>query len=203
MAAVKKRKFHVPRINLVPRDPFYDSAIGKVMVWATKIGRYIIIFTEIIVIMSFASRFKLDRDLTDLTAATTQKSAIIASFGDVETKTRTIQSKIENTQKILDDPQAAALIVLLTAKIPPDVELDQLSFETTGLALAGRANSSTGFAQLLTALQNEPRFNQLTVDKISSGDSKEQGVLFSVHILFAAPKTAATPKPTATEAPAI
>jgi hypothetical protein len=54
-------------VNLLPQDPFFETVFGRFLKWALSIGRYIVIFTELIVILSFASRFTLDRMVTDLT----------------------------------------------------------------------------------------------------------------------------------------
>jgi hypothetical protein len=64
-------------INLLPREEFEKKPIGKFLTWALSIGRYIIIFTELIVILAFLSRFKLDRDLSDLNQSIREKQAVI------------------------------------------------------------------------------------------------------------------------------
>ena len=68
---------HHLSINLLPQDPFYETPIGRVMAWASTVGRYLVIFTEVVVIFSFASRFKLDRDLTDLNATILQNHLLL------------------------------------------------------------------------------------------------------------------------------
>lgn len=205
MAAAKR--LHIPKINLIPKDPFYDTLIGKIMVWAIQVGRYIIVFTEIIVIMSFASRFKLDRDLTDLTASVTQKKAIVESFGDVETRTRLIQKKLEMTKTLLDSSKAVVYLDKLSAKIPAGVSLSQLTYDTTQLSVAGRAANSGSLAQFIVALQQEPSFLSLSVDKIASGEANDPGISFNVRILVEKQEEAVTPAapqtPANTEQPAL
>lgn len=171
----------------MPKDPFYESLVGKVMVWAIRVGRYIIVFTEIIVIMSFASRFKLDRDNTDLTARITQKKAIIQSYGDIEPRTRIAQEKIETVEKLLKNNNSVSLFTLLTSRIPPDVELSQLTFDSQEIRLTGRAVSSRAFASILTAMQKEPQFRSVSVDKITSGDQREPGIVFIMRITLTPP----------------
>ena len=51
-------------INLMPGR---ETSFGeKFLNWSLTFGRYIIIGTEIIVLVAFFSRFKLDRDFIDL-----------------------------------------------------------------------------------------------------------------------------------------
>jgi hypothetical protein len=61
-------------INLLPKEEFEKKPLGKFLVWALSIGRYIVIFTELIVILAFLSRFKLDRDLADLNQSVREKT---------------------------------------------------------------------------------------------------------------------------------
>ncbi|MEP7166893.1 MAG: PilN domain-containing protein [Candidatus Woesebacteria bacterium] len=180
--AYKPQTLVIPKINLIPRDPFYETTIGKIMVWAIQVGRYIIIFTEIIVIMSFASRFKLDRDLTDLTAKVTQKKAIVESFGDIEARTRTIQDKIATTQKLLADGTAMFYLDKVTARIPSGIELTQLTLDPGTLTFSGKAVNSNVLAAMIVALQQEPAFTSVSVDKISSGQANDPNVSFAIKL---------------------
>ncbi len=177
-----KKASSIPKINLIPKDPFYESLIGKIMVWAIQVGRYIIVFTEIIVIMSFASRFKLDRDLTDLTARVTQKRAIVDSFGDVESRTRLIQKKIQTAKDIMEDSKAMMYLDKLSARIPAGVQLTQLAYDETQLSFDGRATNSLSFAQLVQALQQETLFRGVSVDKITSGEANDPGITFAIKL---------------------
>ena len=41
------------QINLLPKDKWEVGVIGKLLKWALNIGRYIVVFTELIVISAF------------------------------------------------------------------------------------------------------------------------------------------------------
>ena len=57
---------HPVPINLLPKTEFELSFWGRFIKWALSTGRYIIILTELVVIIAFMSRFKLDRDASDV-----------------------------------------------------------------------------------------------------------------------------------------
>jgi hypothetical protein len=61
-------------VNLLPKDPFLSTSLGKLLQWSLTVGRYLVIFTELIVVSSFAARFSLDRQVTDLNASILQKN---------------------------------------------------------------------------------------------------------------------------------
>lgn len=179
----QKKTIKIPHINLLPKDPFFETLIGKIMVWAIHVGRYIIVFTEIIVIMSFASRFKLDRDLTDLTARITQKQAIIQSFGDVEERTRSLQRKIGFADALLKENEAVIYLDHVIRIVPSDVQLTQLSVRPEDVTIAATTKTSNGIALFLNALQSDPLFPSVSVDRITSGDSKDPSITFTVRVL--------------------
>jgi hypothetical protein len=54
--AARKKK----TINFLPEDELEKSPIGRFLKWALKAGRYIIVLTELIVVVVFISRFRLD-----------------------------------------------------------------------------------------------------------------------------------------------
>src|SRR3989338_1332237 len=87
-------------INLLPQDPFEASFLGKFLKWALSVGRYIVIGTELVVIGSFLTRFSLDRQVTDLNESIAQKQAIIASYGDLESKLRLLQAQLKLVEEL-------------------------------------------------------------------------------------------------------
>ncbi|HCS79450.1 TPA: hypothetical protein DIV55_06990, partial [Patescibacteria group bacterium] len=64
-------------INLLTRKDFDASLVGRILRWSLIYGRYIIVSTEIIVLLAFIYRFSLDRQITDLNEEIEQKSAIV------------------------------------------------------------------------------------------------------------------------------
>ena len=55
--------------NLFPKEPWERGAVGQLLTWVLSVGRYVVVFTELIVISAFLYRFGLDRNLTDLRAS--------------------------------------------------------------------------------------------------------------------------------------
>ena len=53
-------------IDLLKQKPIEERFLGRFLEWALSYGRYIIIGTQIIVLLAFFSRFKLDQELSDL-----------------------------------------------------------------------------------------------------------------------------------------
>ena len=53
-------------INLLGERKVGETPVERLLLWITTYGRYIMIGTEIVVLLAFISRFSLDRKITDL-----------------------------------------------------------------------------------------------------------------------------------------
>ena len=172
-------------INLMPQDPFYETALGRMLLWASNIGRYLVVFTELIVIISFATRFKLDRDLTDLNSGITQKSNLISSYGSLENDVRTIQKKTEflAQQKALLTP--LDILDTVSTLIPPNVVLSVTQLHDQQVQVVGTAPSSKDLAMFVVNVQRKSLVKGLVVDQVKSSDQGATGFEFTMRIALA------------------
>lgn len=184
MKGRKAATVRVPKINLLPEDPFYDTLVGKVLRWAVSVGRYIIMLTELIVIGSFLTRFTLDRQLNDLNALILQKQAIVESYGDLEQRVRAIQKQAKDIAGFRQQQGNADILQMLMRLTPTGVSYEQVSFLDGRVNLKGVSLSSQSLANLLAGLQAERSVTEMTISEIQSGDRKDPGVNFSLSFTF-------------------
>lgn len=179
MAARKKQ------IELLPREGWGNSLLGRSLRWVLNVGRYIVIVTELIVILAFISRFKLDRDLTDLHEQIIQKQAVIEANREFEESFRFLQKRLETVGKIEQQQLAAtgALDTLLPL-IPLDISLSKIGIQDDRVNFTATGLSPQGLASLIRNLKNSPYFDKLTLSKISSGTKKTGGVEFQISALY-------------------
>jgi len=154
-------------ISLLSKDEFEKTRLGKFLKWALTFGRWIVIFTELVVILCFLSRFKLDRDLTDLGEKIKQQQAIIVSFGDLEKNVRSLQESLV----IIGDLEkkqllACTLLDELSATVPLDVSLRDLVVGEKKVNISAVALSEAGFDGFIRGL-SESRFNKISLDKVN------------------------------------
>ncbi|NCN83216.1 MAG: PilN domain-containing protein [Candidatus Pacebacteria bacterium] len=167
-------------INLLPRDPFFATPLGQILRWALSAGRYIVIFTELIVIISFAARFTLDRQLTDLNGEIQQKKSIVLTYGDLENRVRETQSKIANYQNLEQDANLAEVFEKLSTVTPNAIVLDRLGITSSNITVDGVAPSQSVFNIFITNLQLSPDFSGVTVSKVESNDKNVPGFTFTL-----------------------
>jgi len=168
-------------INLVPQDPFFETVLGRFLKWALSVGRYIVIFTELIVIVSFASRFTLDRMVTDLNGAITQKERAISSYGELEKNFRFIQQQIEDYKQLQQDSNLVEIFPLLNENIPRNVIFETLLVTDDSVNFKGAALSQEALNILVNNLQLSPYFTEVTINKIESIAERSAGVNFDIR----------------------
>jgi len=180
MAAQKKRD-----IELLPKEEWERTSFGKLLIWTLTVGRYIVIVTELVVILAFLSRFKLDRDLTNLYEEMKEKQARIEAASDFEDDFRFLQKRLAMTEG-LEKKQlvTASLIEELSLLIPLDVSLSDLTVAGKEVSLSATALSEQGLAAFLNNLKASDKFENLVISSLSSGSEKGVGIQFSLKSDF-------------------
>jgi len=165
-------------INLIGEEEMEHTPVGRIVTWAVTYGRYIMIGTEIIVLLAFISRFSLDRKLTDLNDEVSQKQAIIDANRDFETEFRTVQDKLTKVQTLMDVPQTTGTaLTTIQSLLPNDVHLDLLNIDNQRVVGEVVANTTSGFSQMVANLQAANIFSQVEIGEVKR--SPTTGIQFT------------------------
>lgn len=187
-------------INLLPQDPFFNGMVGRILQWSMGAGRYIVIFTEIVVILSFVARFTLDRQVTDLNEDLYSQIQQLEGMAQQEAAFRLAQAQLTQVKKNQEISNILDVFGVLNTVVPQDVVLNRLSVSQNSISLESSALSQSGFITFINNLQLSPQFNTIRVGKVESRGGNQPGFTFS---LTAATREAPviTTKPKATPAP--
>ncbi|MGD9129330.1 MAG: PilN domain-containing protein [Candidatus Woesebacteria bacterium] len=180
MQLPKKVKPASININLIPKDPFFQSTVGKFLQWALSIGRYVVIFTELIVILSFVARFTLDRQVTDLNNKIEQKRVVIRSYGDLEQNFRNLQKKIDDYSQIEHQLKIANTFPKIQSIVPNNIVLDELVIMQDKVVINGTAFSHRALNELINNISLSTDFFNVVIDNIQTQDEDVPGFLFSI-----------------------
>lgn len=169
------------QINLAPQDKLASSILGKLLTWSLSAGRIIVVFTELVVISAFLSRFFLDNQLRSLNSSIEQKSAIITASADFEKNFRELQNRIllASTIAASQTPSQDFLLDIETL-LPQPVYITQLSLNDHLVSLAGIAPSEASLTQLLKNLKTHPRLSNISLGQLSTEVGQSQGIEFTV-----------------------
>jgi Tfp pilus assembly protein PilN len=141
-------------INLLGDSDLEHTPLGRIVAWAVTYGRYIMIGTEIVVLLAFISRFSLDRKLTDLKEEISQKQDIIQANLLFERDIRRLQDKLGKIQKLT----ASTVTPLDTLQffqsiIPNGVYFRSYNHEGNRITIQANAGSTDSFTQFLANMQ--------------------------------------------------
>lgn len=187
----KKNKLTIDqtRINLAPKDPFYESFMGKITTWALSVGRYLVIFTELVVIISFLTRFSLDRQVTDLNTEIVKQQRIIESYGDLEQNVRDVQKKMQDYNRLKVEKPLKEVFDMLTSITPEDIQFRELDINGQEVSINAHANSRQALDRFILNLQASNYFTNVVSDNISNKDARTPGYDFQISALIGEPPT--------------
>lgn len=168
-------------VNLLPKDPFLDSAPGRVLQWMMSAGRYIVIFTELAVIISFAARFSLDRQITDLNEKMYSAMTVIEGYQQEEQQFRLVQAK---TKHITDLGAKAPYLVVfeeLRRVIPDGVTLENMSLTSEAVVAKGKATNSSVFTTFVNNLQLSTTLQNVRINRLEASEGNSASFNFDLN----------------------
>lgn len=173
-------------INLLGDSDMGHTPLGRIVNWAITYGRYIMIGTEIVVLLAFISRFSLDRKLTDLKEEVSQKQDIIEANLSFENDVRLLQNKLASIKTLSALPiNPYDTLTSFQSLLPSGVYLQSFDLEKDVLTVQATAGSTYAFSQFIANLQATKSFTNIDI-----GDIKRDPLLgiqftFTVHIVGA------------------
>lgn len=115
-------------ISLLPEENNPQSFSNRFIRWLTTAGRFVIVFTELIVIMAFVSRFWLDRKNADLSETIRQQTSILESTKDFENEYLVLQQRLSFVKNFYQKPpDYAPKIQSLIESSPPGIVYNRFS----------------------------------------------------------------------------
>lgn len=177
-AMAKKKK--ETKINLLPKEDFSASTVGRVLAWVLSTFRIIVIVTEILVMLAFLSRFWLDAQNTDLTELIKQKQAVLAASLPFENQFKDTQARLNIFSEFsANEGQAASLISVVSSRLPSDVVLDSIAVSEEGVVFSGVSTNERSIQQLIVNLYEEESIDEVTLQEVSVS---EEGQLLKFRI---------------------
>lgn len=166
-------------INLLPKDKWEVGVAGKLIKWALNVGRYVVIFTELIVILSFLYRFSLDRKLTDLNEEMKRKQVIIKSFEVLERDFKRLQVQINDIKQVDEESVDATKVLTSIGQITPiDTVYKSINILEGEVSLEGQTLSEVGLAMILAKTQGHEEFEEVTLESVSTSNDTGQAIEF-------------------------
>ncbi len=173
-------------INLLPKDKFSQSISGKILTWGLTFGRYLLIFTELIVMGAFLMRFRYDMQLASLREDIKESQQIISSYQDLESQFRYLQARLNASADIIGKSSyPTALLNKISQVTPNDIYFHSISINGNSINLSGTANSDIGLVTLLSEIKKNSAFNQASLNTLNSKGENDPTLEFSIKATIA------------------
>jgi len=163
MAALKKTK----QINLLPSVEFKGSIAGRVLSWLLGTFRYIVIITELFVMIAFLSRFWLDAQSNDLNEQIDQKKAILGASAEFEGEFRKAQSQLNIIAQMQEEPITTNLNTT-SSLLPSDVRLSSFSIVENEIKAQGVSANERSIAQYIANLESVNDFENVKLTQLGA-----------------------------------
>ncbi len=187
--AVKKE------VSLLPNSENPNSLSSRIIKWSTTSGRVIIIFTELIVVCAFISRFWLDRKNSDLSETLRQKTAILQSTQDFESQFKQLQQKLSSIKLFYSNqPKYDQQLTSLIKSTPEEIYYKDITLTQDEKTLQTIVNSNLVsyrediIVNFITNLMVNPDIQQVDIKRIEKKPKENQYDVL-VSLIFNPTKT--------------
>jgi hypothetical protein len=167
------------KVNLLPSSDFETSFWGRFLKWAVTTGRYIIILTELVVIIAFLSRFKLDEDLRNLNEQINGQVSFLQLLTGQENEFLSVQKRVGLAGKILvSEIKVEEYLNYLKERLPPEVIVRSRSVSPEGMSFSGVTTDEAALGQLLATMSADEKWSGIEVTDLTR--DKTSGIKFSL-----------------------
>lgn len=166
------------KINLLTLKK--ETLSDRVVYFALHYLRYILVITQIVVIIVFFIKFKVDQEIIDLKESVSQKQEIIAVSKPLIDEAQRINRQIGEISTIVteQDNLREAFNYILSV-FPADLYLSSLSIRGTKFVLTGMSANPNAIRFFLNRLQKDARFESIALKNIQK---KDDGLYFSFDL---------------------
>lgn len=144
----------------------------KLLKWVLTFGRYIAIGVEIIVLATFAARFKLDADLATIKEDINKQIPFIQNLAETETKIKQLQNKISTIKKTTSaSTNWKKFLDQIAAQTPQGVVISNLSLDNSSKPLQykiiGTATTNNELSVFVAGLKSEKNLSNVNLATLS------------------------------------
>lgn len=167
------------KIDLLSREGLAQRPAGKFLLWALTFGRYIVIFTELIVITGFVVRIVLDQQNNSVTEDIQEQQTILASYQPVEERIRLIHEQIETVERLDKERLRVADIYDDLSRITPlDMQFNSMNINEQSLEISAIVLSPAGFSSFIRDLQEINTVSDVILDSVESRGAQDPSLQF-------------------------
>lgn len=157
-------------INLIPKK---EAPLSERLVYfSLNYLRYIIVFTQLIVISVFFYRFQIDQRIIDLREAVDQKKEIVQVVYPLLSQMSLIERQIAQANKIINNQKNFDQMINYTISLfPASLSLSKLEIEDNQIKMIGWTSDIRQLQAHYYLLKKENRFEKVILENIKKLDN--------------------------------
>ncbi|KKT74864.1 MAG: hypothetical protein UW69_C0025G0003 [Microgenomates group bacterium GW2011_GWA2_44_7] len=168
-------------INLLPQDDLTASPAGKFLLFFLNLGRYVVIFTELVVIVAFITSLVLDYQKRNLEDEIDQKIQFLDANYDFEKEFRFTQGRLTEINSLLSKQFGSKNVIdRFTPLISSEITISKILISTDSIRIDGSSRSALGLGQTVYAFKNATWLSGVTITNVSTGGNTGGEIKFSL-----------------------
>ncbi len=163
-------------INLIPKKE--ATFIERVVYFFLNYLRYIIVFTQLIVISVFFYRFQIDQRIIELREAVNQKKEIIQVIYPILEQMTIIEKQMIQVNKVIaNQKKFNEMINYVISIYPAAASLIKLEIINYKIKMIGRTSDLNQLQAYYYLLKKENKFDKVILESVKKSDN---GFIFSL-----------------------
>ena len=166
------------KIDLMPKKA--ETLSDRIIYFVLNYLRYIIVLTQLIVIIVFFYRFQIDQQIIDLKDEIEQKKEVIKVAQPLKEEASIIEKRLKKSEEVIKEQDRLINIInYFLSLFPETVYLNTLEIINGDLTASGLAYNPSHLQAFYNLLKKDGQFN--TVD-FSSIKKETEGYLFTLKL---------------------
>ena len=159
-------KYSTRNVNFIPEQTQQNTHLGNQFFrWVTNSGKIIIIVVDILIVVVFLARFKLDKDMSSLEKKTQEKALIVNTTSDIEAKHREVLPKLKLLETIMSQQiDWKSRLTKLQDEIPENVLITNMEFDNNNLSLTAEVKTAQDFGLFMNQLISDISVKSLVIN---------------------------------------
>ena len=172
-----------PNINFVSGDELLEKPGGRFLHWALGAGKVVVVLTELIVVLAFISRFKLDSDIADYNELIRKKKSIIEASSEFETRFRSFSGRVAAASKEIKLFSADKVLSEVIKSVPEGVTVSDLIIGPQIVTVTGTAQNEEALTVLSSNFRGSKVFSNISLNRVTKNETDSaSGIAFNLAV---------------------
>lgn len=162
------------RLNLLYPQGVPQKLHLKFIKWLISYGRFIVVGVEVLVLATFAMRFKYDDELGTLKESINEEASVVQNMSEIETNIRQMQIKLTTIDKAYKAvPDTTTFFIKFNQHLPKSVYLTNLSLNATPITgkiqfkASATAGSNNDLSLFFNKIKRDDYFKNLSLSNVN------------------------------------